>query len=114
MMKKKFLFVFGFYTALFTACSLKYEDTVQVDSRVPEFVFENTTMTRYEDNDVTFQMNAGILEQYKNSNQTYAKKVSFNAYEDGEISTQGSCGLLFADSDSEIYKLYDEIQLFNY
>ena len=51
-MKKKFLFVFGFYTVLFTACSLKYEDTVQVDSRVPEFVFENTTMTRYEDNDV--------------------------------------------------------------
>ena len=114
MMKKKFVFVFGFCTFLFTACSLKYEDTVQVDSRVPEFVFENTTMTRYEDNAVTFEMNAELLEQYKNSNQTYAKKVSFNAYEDGEISTQGSCGLLFADSDSEIYKLYDEIQLFNY
>ena len=64
--------MFGFYTVLFTACSLKYEDTVQVDSRVPEFVFENTTMTRYEDNDVTFQMNAALLEQYKNSNQTYA------------------------------------------
>ena len=114
MMKKKFLFLFGFCTALFTACSLKYEDTVQVDSRVPEFAFENTTMPRYEDNDVTFQMNAALLEQYKNSNQTYAQKVSFNAYEDGEISTQVSCVLLFADSYSDNYKLYDEIQLFNY
>ena len=110
---KKLLFL-GVTAVLFSACSLKYEDTVQVESRVPEFVFENTTMTRYEDNAITFKMNAGTLEQYKNSNQTYAKDVNFAAYEDNEISTEGSCGLLSADSDTEIYTLYDEIQLFNH
>lgn len=104
---------FGLFAVFFASCSLKYENTAEVDSRVPEFVFQNTKMTRYENNAVTFQMNAEILEQYKNSNQTFAKNVNFTAYEDEKISTEGSCGLLFADTDAEIYTLYDEIQLFN-
>lgn len=111
-MKKKLFF--GLCAVIFTSCSLKYEKTAEADSRVPEFIFQNTTMTRYENNAVTFQMNAEILEQYKNSSQTFAKNVNFSAYENNEITTEGSCALLFADTDTEIYTLYDEIQLFNH
>lgn len=110
---KKLIFVFVSIIAL-SACSLKYGDTVEVESRVPEFVFEGTTMTRYEDKNITLQMNAEVLEQYKGSAETYAKNISFYSYEDGEISTEGSCGLLYSDTDKELYELYDEIKLFNY
>lgn len=71
-------------------------------------------MTRYEDKNVTLQMNADVLEQYKGSSETYAKNVSFSSYEDGEMSTEGSCGLLYSDTDKDLYELYDKIKLFNY
>lgn len=102
-----------FSVVLLSACSLKYEDTVDVSERVPELIFKETQMRRLEDNKVTVEMNADILEQYKDTSETYAQNVNFVSYEDGEISTKGSCGLLFTDTDKELYELYDEIELFN-
>ncbi len=110
---KKIIFVFVTLVIL-SSCSLKYNDTVEVESRVPEFVFEGTTMTRYEDKNVTLQINAEVLEQYKGSSESYAKNVSFSSYDDGEMSTEGSCKLLYSDTDKDLYELYDEIKLFNY
>jgi len=110
---KKLFFIFV-VVVIFSACSLKYTDTVEVESRVPELVFEDTKMTRYEDNKITLQMNAEVLEQYKGSSETYAKNISFTSYDDGEISTKGTCGLLFSDTDKDIYELYDGIEIFNH
>jgi len=78
---KKLLFLAGII--LITAsCSLKYEDVVEVESRVPELVFQDLLMTRYEDNKVTLEMSAEILEQYKKSDESFAQGVEFTAYDD--------------------------------
>lgn len=111
-LRKSFVLIIS--VLLLSACSLKYEDTVEVSERVPEFIFNNTEMTRYEDKKITLQMKAEILEQYKDTSETYAQKVEFFSYDDGELNTEGTCGLLFTDTDKEIYELYDEIKLFNY
>lgn len=110
-MKKSIYLIFS--VIILSACSLKYEDTVDVSERVPEFIFKETKMRRFEDNEITVEMNAETLEQYKDTSETYAQNVVFVSYEDGDISTKGSCGLLFTDTDKEIYELYDEIEIFN-
>lgn len=97
------------------SCSLKYSDTADVDDIVPELSFSNTKITRYEDDRVTVEMSAEAVEQYKDSSESYAQKLSFTAYDDeNEISTQGSCGYLYADTSKEVYELYSGIELFNY
>jgi len=99
---------------LFTSCSLKYAETVNSEDRVPEFVFEDTKMVRYEDRKATLEVTAGTLEQYKNSNETYGKDISFVSYDDeGKAETEGSCGIIFADTGKKIYELYDDINLYN-
>ncbi len=71
-------------------------------------------MVRCDDNKVTFEMAAGVLEQYKKSSETFAKDVSFKSYDDdGTVSTEGECGLLFSDTDKKQYQLYDDIKLYN-
>lgn len=100
---------------LLLSCSLKYSDTADVDDIVPELSFTNTTITRYEDDRVTVEMSADSLEQYKDSSESYAKNLSFTAYDsDNEISTKGSCGYLFADTSKELYELFSGIELYNY
>lgn len=99
---------------LLASCSLKYDDTLDVGSRIPELIFQDTVMTRYEDNEVTVEMNAEVLEQYKKSSESFAQNVEFISYnDDGEIDTEGSCGYLFTDTKKEIYELYDDIELYN-
>ena len=96
------------------SCSLKYDETVNVEERVPEFIFQDTSMVRNEDNRITFQMQADLLEQYKKSSETFATNVSFKSYDDdGSLATEGQCGLLFSDTDKKLYELYDDIKLYN-
>lgn len=100
--------------AFFSACSLKYADTVDVEDSVPELYFQNTKITRYENNKITVEVNAEIIEQYKNSSESYAKALKFTSYdEEGEVSTSGQCGYLYADTNAEVYKLFDDIELYN-
>lgn len=103
-----------FIIILLSSCSLKYNETLNVSKTVPELSFENTTMTRYENNKTTLSLKAEVLEQYQDSSETYAKNVSFASYEDEAISTNGSCGYILVNTDKEIYELYDEIELFNH
>lgn len=110
-MKKRIYLIFS--VIILSACSLKYEDTVDVSERVPEFIFKDTSMLRIENKKKSVEMDAEILEQYKDTSETYAQNISFVSYEDGEVSTKGSCGLLFTDTDKEIYELYDDIEIFN-
>lgn len=100
---------------LFTfSCSLKYSETVEAEDKVPEFVFEETKMVRYEDSKPTLELTAETLEQYKNSNETYGKEIAFTSYDDeGELETEGSCGIIYADTGKKLYELYDDINVYN-
>ena len=99
---------------LLTSCSLKYTETVNSEDKVPEFVFEETKLVRYEDNKPTLEVTAGTLEQYKNTNETYGKDISFISYDDeGSAETEGSCGIIYADTNKKVYELYDNINLYN-
>lgn len=71
-------------------------------------------MVRCDNNKISFEMKAGVLEQYKKSSETFAKDISFISYDDdGSVSTEGQCGLLFSDTDKKFYELYDDIKLYN-
>ena len=99
---------------LLSSCSLKYSETVNSEDRVPEFVFEETQLVRYEDTKPTLEVKAGTLEQYKNTSETYGKDISFISYDnEGNAETEGSCGIIFADTQKKIYELYDGINLYN-
>jgi len=96
------------------SCSLKYSETVNSEDRVPEFVFEDTKMVRYEDMKPTLEVTAGNLEQYKNTNETYGKDIAFTSFDDeGKVETEGSCGVIFADTGKKVYELYDDIDVYN-
>lgn len=111
---KQFLVFSSIIIFSLSACSLKYNDVLQADSVTPEFIFSNAELTRYENNRVTVEFNAENLEQYKNSSESFAKNLDFKSYDDyGELSTSGHCGYLSADTDSEVYTLYDDIQVYN-
>lgn len=100
---------------LLCSCSLKYTETPEVDDIVPEFVFEDTVMTSYEKNAKKSEVNAEVLEQYKNSSENFAKGLKFTAFDkDGNVTSEGKCGYLFTDTKKEIYQLYDNIELNNH
>ena len=99
---------------LIASCSLKYSETVNSEDRVPEFVFEDTKLVRYEDKQPVLEVSAATLEQYKDSNETYGKDIAFISYDDeGKAETEGSCGIIFADTQKKVYELYDGINLYN-
>ena len=107
-------YLFIIFSFLIASCSLKYSETVNSEDVVPEFIFEETKLVRYEKNKPTLELTAGTLEQYKNADETYGKDVSFTAYNDnGETETEGSCGIIYADTEKKIYELYDDINLYN-
>ncbi len=105
------LFTFGLISS---SCSLKYDEAVSAEEKNPEFVFYDTKLTRYENNSKKAEINTGYIEQYKDSDATYARDVNFKTIDkDGKLETEGKCGLLYFDSKKEIYELYDGIKLFN-
>jgi len=114
-----FKIIFILTTAAFSflnlSCSLKYQETVNAEETNPEFVFTNAKLIRYEDGEETVVVNADNIEQYKDSDITYGKNVSFTTYDDEhKVETEGYCGYLYADTEAELYELYDNIKLFNY
>ncbi|MBR7064801.1 MAG: LPS export ABC transporter periplasmic protein LptC [Treponema sp.] len=109
----KYLYICFLASIFFHGCSLKYtQGTEGVEERIPEFVFENPTFIRYEDNVKTVFLNAATVEQYKADRNTYAKNVNFFVNdEDGNIATEGECALLALDSKKGEYSLYDNINI---
>ena len=96
------------------SCSLKYDEVVNAEESNPEFVFTHARMIRYKKAEESVEVYADSIEQYKDSDQTYAKNVSFTTYDDNQaVETEGSCGYVYADSEKEIYELYDGIKLYN-
>lgn len=99
---------------LLPSCSLKYSEPVDVGNKVPEFIFEDTSLTRYEADKPTLEFHAELLEQYKNSSESYAKGVQFKTFDkEGKVETEGNCGLLSADTDRKQYALFDDISVNN-
>ena len=101
-------------SAIFTGCSLKYDQTVTDDEEFPEFIFSNATFRRYENNKSSMVLNAGRLEQYKDGKSMYGKDISFSVFDDdGSLSTKGSCGYLAANTSTKKYALYSSIKIEN-
>jgi len=96
------------------SCSIKYQDSFNAENSVPEFKFEESELTRYEKRKITVSFSAQELEQYKKSSESFAKNIEFTSFDDnGEVSVQGSCGLLSADTDTETYLLFDNITVYS-
>lgn len=114
-MKKRILAITISSLFIFLGCSLKYSQSYQDESNVPEFIFTDAVYTKYEDDAKKLSLSAGVLEQYKEGNSMYAQDVSFQLLKKtGEIETEGSCKLLSANSDEEKYTLYDDIKIKNF
>lgn len=96
------------------SCSIKYQDSFNAENSVPEFKFEESELTRYEKRKITVSFSAQELEQYKKSSESFAKNIEFTSFDDnGEVSVQGSCGLLSANTDTETYLLFDNINVYS-
>ena len=105
------LFILCFFSF---SCSLKYDQSVNAEETNPEFVFTHAKMIRYKKGEESVKVYADSIEQYKDSDITYGKNVSFTTYDESQqVETEGSCGYLYADTEKEIYELYDGIKLFN-
>lgn len=105
------------YTAavlLLSSCSLKYGMNTYDDSSTPEFIFSDVQFERYEDNKKTLSLDAEKMEQYKDGKSLYAQNLDFQIFDSSnEVSTEGSCRLLAADTKEEKYVLYDDIEINN-
>lgn len=112
-MIKKVLFLI-FMTFLITGCSVKYDEAPVVENKIPEFIFQDASMVHYDDNKVAMEVEAEKLEKYRNSAESYGKGVKFISYDDeGSLDTEGKCDYIFTNTDSDIYELYENIQIKN-
>lgn len=110
----RFFFLFSLLSLISFSCSLKYDEIADAESSNPEFVFSGAHLYRYENAKETASIQAESLERYKDDSTIYGKNVEFKTYNNKhEIETEGSCGYLVADSDAELYELYDGIKLFS-
>ena len=111
--RKSFVFLIIVVFSI-TACSLKYDEIVNAEESNPEFVFNHAKLVRYEKAQEKVVVQADNIEQYKDSSITYGRNVKFLTYDQNhKLETEGSCGYLYADTDAEIYELYDGIKLFS-
>lgn len=93
-------------------CSVKYSEIPSVEDKIPEFNFTDASLVRYEGSKKLVEVEAGSLEQYKDSAATYGKNIKFISYNDeGNIDTKGSCNYIYTNTDNEMYELYDNIEI---
>lgn len=100
---------------LLLSCSLDYGTIQDDDSSAPEFIFDELHMVKIENGKRDSEIKAHKMEQYRNIDALFAQRVSFTVYNDEEkISIEGSCGLLSADNDNDIYILSDDVRVTAY
>lgn len=101
-----------FAVGMVFGCSLDYGKTESVEDIVPEFRFSDAYFSRYEDNAVTMEIEAQKIEQYKSDGASYARKARFKTFDgEGVLATEGSCNLLAANTQDEIYLMFDDISV---
>ena len=97
---------------ILSACSLDYGKSVNVEDSIPEFRFTDATYSQYENNRQTLELAAEKIEQYKSDGSSYARKASFKRYDEkGNLETEGTCDLLSADTQHDLYLLFDNIYM---
>ncbi|WP_428770964.1 LPS export ABC transporter periplasmic protein LptC [Treponema sp. HNW] len=97
---------------MLSSCSLDYETTSQAQVQSPEFIFHNVHFTRVDRNTAKIETSAAKLEQYSGINAMYGEDVHFILYDErGNTSVEGSCALLAADKEAEMYYLFSRIRI---
>lgn len=100
------------FSSFFLSCSLEYYKSQNSEETIPEFIFNDASFSRYEAGKSKIKLQAKKIEQYKSDSSTYAKNAEFDSYDDdGNLETSGSCGLLEAKTNTENYKLFNNIYL---
>ncbi len=100
---------------LIASCSLKYDEENSVQDNFPELEFLSVSYKKYEDGELTTEVTAEKIEQYKGGNEAYAKNAQFKAWnKEQEILTEGSCDLIAANTDTELYSLFGKINIDNH
>mgnify|MGYP004448278097 FL=1 len=84
-----------------------------MDELIPEFSFSDSVMTRYENNKKNLELKFSKMEQYRDGHSMYAKDVLFTTFDKEDVSVEGSCVYLGADTKQEIYELYEQILIYN-
>lgn len=106
-------FLFGFL-CINTACSLDYGTTSQAQVQSPEFIFYDVRFIRVEHNSAKLETEAAKLEQYAGIDAMYGERVRFVLYDDnGKISVEGSCKLLSADREKDLYHFFSGIDMYS-
>lgn len=101
--------------AIFASCSLEYANIDATKSSSPEFVFYDAEFTRTEDNKKLVEMNATQLEQYSGIDAMYIEDVVFTVYDsDKKASITGSCNLLSADMENDIFHFFGDVTITSY
>lgn len=107
-------FFFLMFSLMYTGCSLDYGTTSQAQVQSPEFIFYDVRFIRVENNTAKLQTEAAKLEQYAGIDAMYGEKVHFILYDDrGKISVEGSCALLSADRENELYHFFSGIDIYS-
>ena len=97
------------------SCSLKYEEGKNIEDKMPELIFTNAELNRYNDGTRSMQLKAEQLEQYKDNGSAYARNPVFSTWTtDKKLDTTGRCNLLSVNSKEDIYTLFSEIQINNF
>ena len=110
---KKILFLSFLIFSIF-GCSLKYDEEAVSKDVTPEFIFENPSLVRVENGKKSVIVNAEKIEKYKSNSIFYASDVLFETFDRyDESDAKGSCGLLYADLDSQVFELFDGISLYS-
>ena len=92
------------------SCSLKYEEGKNIEDKMPELIFTNAELNRYNDGNRSMQLKAEQLEQYKDNGSAYARNPVFSTWTtDKKLDTTGRCNLLSVNSKEDIYTLFSEI-----
>lgn len=90
-----------------TSCSLRYTDTSSGQTRIPEFTFNAALFKRYEDNDVSFELESSCIEQYPSDDITYAANADFKSH-DAKQDLSGTCKLLGIQAEGDILYFLDD------
>jgi hypothetical protein len=108
------LLLFAASLVFFVACEISYGVIDDTTASTPEFQLNGARVTHYENGRLTAQLDAGMVEQYKNNSSIFGSSVSFVIYEEnGTEIGHGKCGLISADTGNEIYLLFDSIEFVN-
>lgn len=96
------------------SCSLKYDNRTSEEDSSPEIEAQEINYKRYEERKITVEVEAGAMEQYRDTRETFVQDTRFRTWDENlNLSSEGSCYLLGADIENGIYTLFGNISINN-